>query len=171
MTPSFREVVYPLVERDLAGPTTPRELRALGQMPHEPDEYDGLPGYGVVGTVQEAWEVYGVPIWVRFEYDRLPSARVRAKLMDAVAMVGPRRGHKVLQEALNDVGAGLKVTGSLSWETFAAVGRLLESEEVVVQRMCARLVDFLTGLGGPEVFGWAERGRWIPPGPEHRENS
>lgn len=96
-------------------------------------------------TREQAIEIYRQDFWLRWGYDRIRDLGVATKVFDMAVNMGPRRAHRLLQQALGWVGYPVVVDGILGSETLTATnavdpGRLLEALRMLAARYYWELV-------------------------------
>jgi len=108
-------------------------LNHEGGLSDDPDDPGGITKYGIslrafphLGrevirnlTVEQAKQIYKQNWWDRYGYERLP-ADVAIKVFDLAVNMGPAPAHKLLQQALCDVGQRVPVDGVIGPQTVAA---------------------------------------------------
>lgn len=71
-------------------------------------------------TVERARQIYREHWWDKYGYDRIKDCEISGKVMDIAVNAGGSRSHKILQRALNGLGARLAVDGVLGPLTLKA---------------------------------------------------
>jgi lysozyme family protein len=96
--------------------------------------------------------------------------RIKAKVFDCAVNAGSANAAKILQRALNDLGAGIKVDGAIGPATRGAfygrdeaevVGKIAEQQAAYYKRIVDRKPKMAKFLNG-----WLRRAAWIPSGSE-----
>ncbi len=109
-------------------------------------------------TVEQAKGYYRKHWWDAFRYDRIDSQRLATKVFDLAVNMGPRRAHRVVQQACNTLIklTRLPETGYLGPLTCGALNALNEGE--VYRAICDQAAAYYRSLNRPEyVSGWLKR--------------
>jgi type VI secretion system secreted protein VgrG len=108
--------------------------------------------------------------WQPFERLALPPLTA-AKLFDASVNLGLARAVKLLQKALNSLGADLAVDGAGGPQTLAAAQKIFarpEAEAIFLARFAERQGDFYRAIAAKNpalakfLKGWLRRAAWVP---------
>jgi type VI secretion system secreted protein VgrG len=92
--------------------------------------------------------------------------RIHMKVFDTAVNTGVLRAKKILQEALNDFGAGLKVDGNVGLKTRLAICG--KDEDVILAKYAAKQADFYRSIVARKpnqakfLKGWLRRAAWVP---------
>jgi lysozyme family protein len=105
-------------------------------------------------TRAEAHEIYAKEYWNPIRGDELPSG-LDYTVFDSCVTSGQNRAIKILQKALNKLGATVLVDGNIGTETMDAIKTTSTRE--LIQAYCDERVKFMKGISGPQ--GWASNGR------------
>lgn len=149
-------------------------LENEGGLADHPNDPGGLTKYGISQrsypdldianlTIEDAKEIYHRDWW---EYDEIEDVRIATKLFDTAINTGAVPAHRILQEALNDIGYRLQVDGIIGPRTLAAVNeaaadkllpRMAELQEGYYHQLIERNPDLA-------VFenGWIRRAKRLP---------
>ena len=139
-------------------------LHHEGGYVHDPKDLGGETNFGIAKrfypdvdiknlTEDEAKEIYKRDYWVRNRVEELPE-NLRHIFFDMCVNQGRGRAVKILQQAANAKGAGLKVDGGMGPKTIAAM------DGVELQRVRAYRVKYYADLvtRKPDLekfyFGW-----------------
>lgn len=95
-------------------------------------------------TVDNAKGIYRDQWWDRHGYGAIASQDLATKVFDLAVNMGPRRAHRLLQAALNNLGHRLAQDGVLGPKTFAAIGRV-EPDRLLGEFRC-QAVEFYLDL-------------------------
>lgn len=76
--------------------------------------------------MESAADIYLTQWWERYKYYQIRSQAIATRVFSLAVHSGPKRGHLILQQAINHHGM-VKVDGMLGPKTFAAVNDLPES--------------------------------------------
>jgi type VI secretion system secreted protein VgrG len=122
------------------------------------------PGCLKAMTVDTAKKVYHTVFWDRPGYDRIVNAKVATKLMDMSVNCGSGRGHRIIQQACNDLGAQLVVDGALGPKSIATINSL--DPQKLVNAMCDRQLAYYEAiivarpLNAKFRHNWTMRSQW-----------
>jgi len=157
-------------------------LKQEGGYVNHPNDPGGETNYGIskraypdldIGNLrrEDAIKIYREDWWERYRYDktwnghRLPP-EVATKVFDLAVHVGPGTAHRILQQALTDLGEGVAVDGLLGPETVKASNQV--GSDVLLSSLITATKEHYLNLirqnSDLEVFkdGWLNRARAVP---------
>lgn len=111
-------------------------------------------------------EIYRASFWNKIQGDAIDDQRVAAKFFDMAVNFGPITAGKLMQQALNELGAGLEVDGNIGPKTVASINAV--SAEVMLPALCEaakrRYLGIVERRPTSEKFlkGWLRRAEWVP---------
>jgi lysozyme family protein len=115
-------------------------------------------------TKDEAIDIYREWWWDRFGYGAIADQATATKVFDMAVNMGGKRAHRIVQEALNDLGFSLDVDGVLGAQTCVAIAKT--EPRRLLSKLVARQSDYYRSLAQARpqfrVFlaGWLERAVW-----------
>lgn len=145
-----------------------RTLKNEGGLVDDPHDPGGLTQYGISQraypridisslTLVDARNIYRRDYWQRAGCDLLQDKEIACKLFDLAVNIGPLRAVKMLQAAVNHLGAGLTVDGRLGPVTAAAVNRQ-RHPEALLMALRAEAARYYINLDQPRYLaGWLAR--------------
>jgi lysozyme family protein len=109
-------------------------------------------------TREQAIEIYHRDWWDRYGYGRIDNAELAAKVFDLAVNMGPRRAHKLLQQAINRcTEADLMVDSRIGPKTIAAVNAC-PGKGLLLGILKGLAIEFYESLNKPRYLkGWTRR--------------
>ncbi len=144
-----------------------RLLHHEGGYVHAPDDPGGETKFGISArsypdldiktlTKDDAIAIYRRDWWERYGYERLSAPIAEAVFLFSVN-AGPGRAHRVLQEALVDLGVKLKVDGVLGPMTCREATHY-RHQDVLLALVNAGAITYYRSLRKPQYLaGWIRR--------------
>lgn len=114
-------------------------------------------------TDEQVASIYRSGYW---RFDRILSQRVATKLLDMAVNMGLRTAIRLVQEALNDLGAGLNVDGVMGPLAVSAINQIHEDSMLLL--LCEvskrRYLDIVAARPKSKKFldGWLKRASEVP---------
>jgi lysozyme family protein len=134
-----------------------------------------FPGIDIEGlTLQEAGDIYRKEFWQRPGIDKIPYDNLAIKTFDAGVNMGSQAASKLLQRALNDIGASpddenkrrIQVDGRLGPSTLSAIARADEDKltQAFIKRLKKRYGEIVAANPRSSKFlrGWIKRAERRP---------
>ncbi len=147
-------------------------LKHEGGYVNDPNDLGGETNYGISKrsypnvdiknlTMKQAIEIYRRDWWVRYGYEKINDLDVATKVFDLSVNMGPTYAHKILQMAVNFVGADLAVDGALGPLTFGATNKADSKKVVQAMRFYAAMRYYDLAKARPAnrnfLMGWLNR--------------
>ena len=109
-------------------------------------------------TVEQAKAIYRRDFW---RYDRIGNQRVATKVFDMGVNMGSSRAHRILQQAVRNLGQKIAVDGKIGPKTLAATNRADAQRLLLELRalQAERYVNIVLGRPQSKKFlrGWLRR--------------